>query len=178
VASVYTATSAFSDAKEAPAAFSHPFFSDSGGHFIMAEKKEGDDRFKKFGTVSFTSLTKINDFIDHLEKDKVTGTRCKDCGKFFFPPRADCFQCLASNMEWFEVTGSGKLVSFSKLEYGPAGFQNDVPYSIALLDYGNFKVFGRIAKDVPESDLAVGIPMKTVVNRLPNGQLNYVFVKS
>lgn len=144
----------------------------------MAQKKEGDDRFKKFGTVSFTALTKTNDFIDYLEKDLVAGTRCKDCGKLFFPPRADCCDCLASNMEWFDVTGSGKLVSFSRLEYGPAGFQNDVPYSIALLDYGPFKVFGRIAADIPDAEIAVGMPMRTKVNRLPNGQLNYVFVKA
>ena len=144
----------------------------------MAEKAKVDERFKKFGTVSFTSLTKTNDFIDFLEKGRIAGTRCKHCGRSFFPPRADCFQCLESQMEWFEVAGSGRLVSFSKLEYGPAGFQADVPYCIALLDYGDFKIFGRIGKDVPEADLAVGMPMKTVANTLPNGQLNYVFVKA
>jgi uncharacterized OB-fold protein len=144
----------------------------------MAEKPKIDERFKKFGTVSFTSLTKTNDFVDFLEKGQIVGTRCKDCGRIFFPPRADCFQCLESHMEWHEVTGSGKLVSFSKLEYGPAGFQADVPYCIALLDYGTFKVFGRIDKDVPDAEIAVGMPMKTVANRLPNGQLNYVFVKA
>ncbi len=143
----------------------------------MAEKKETDERFKKFGTVSFTSLTKTNDFIDRLESGQVAGTRCKGCGKVFFPPRADCFQCLAGDMEWFEVTGSGRLVSFSKLEYGPAGFQEDVPYSIALLDYGTFKVFGRIGREVPEAEITVGMPMKTIVNRLPGGKLNYVFVQ-
>jgi hypothetical protein len=144
----------------------------------MAEKSKTDERFKKFGTVSFTSLTKTNDFVDYLEKGRIAGTRCKDCGRVFFPPRADCFQCLAGNMEWFDVTGSGKLVSFSKLEYGPAGFQADVPYCIALLDYGAFKIFGRISRDVPETEIAVGMPMKTVANTLPNGQLNYVFVKA
>ena len=144
----------------------------------MAEKAKADDRFKKFGTVSFTSLTKTNDFIDFLEKGQIAGTRCKGCGRIFFPPRADCFQCLGSDMEWHEVAGSGKLVSFSKLEYGPAGFQEDVPYSIALLDYGDFKVFGRIGREVPEAEIAVGMPMKTIANRLPNGQLNYVFVKA
>jgi hypothetical protein len=142
----------------------------------MPEKKE-DDRFKKFGTVSFTALTKTNDFIDYLEKGQVAGTRCQDCGMHFFPPRADCFKCLTSHMEWFEVSGTGKLVSYSKLEYGPIGFQDDVPYSIALLDYGAYKVFGRIAKEVPEKEIAVGMPMKTTVNRMPSGQLNYVFVK-
>jgi hypothetical protein len=144
----------------------------------MAEKAKSDERFKKFGTVSFTSLTKTNDFVDFLEKGQIAGTRCQGCGRIFFPPRADCFQCLDSRMEWHEVTGSGRLVSFSKLEYGPAGFQEDVPYSIALLDYGAFKVFGRIGNDVPEADLTVGMPMKTIANRLPNGQLNYVFVKA
>jgi uncharacterized OB-fold protein len=144
---------------------------------MMSNVKEVDDRFKKFGTVSFTSITKTNDFIDYLEKGQVMGTRCKDCKMAFFPPRADCHQCLASNMEWFEVVGKGKLISYSKLEYAPIGFQEDVPYCIALLDYGDYKVFGRISSDLPEGEIKVGMQMKTAVNTLPNGQLNYVFVK-
>jgi hypothetical protein len=144
----------------------------------MGSIKEVDDRFKKFGTVSFTSITKTNDFIDYLEKGKVMGTRCKDCGMVFFPPRVDCHQCLAGNMEWSEITGTGKLVTYSKLEFAPIGFQEDVPYCIALLDYGDYKVFGRIADDLPEKEIEVGMEMKTVVNKLPNDQLNYVFAKT
>jgi uncharacterized OB-fold protein len=144
----------------------------------MGSKKEVDDRFKKFGTVSFTSITKTNDFIGYLETGKVMGTRCKDCGKEFFPPRADCYQCLASNMEWFEVGGTGKLLTYSRLQFAPIGFGEDLPYAIALLDYGDFKVFGRIAPGIAEEDLAVGMQMKTVTNTLPNGQLNYVFEKA
>ena len=64
----------------------------------MGSIKEVDDRFKKFGTVSFTGISKTNDFVDYLEKGKVMGTRCKDCGLVFFPPRADCHQCLAGNI--------------------------------------------------------------------------------
>ena len=144
----------------------------------MGKKKEVDDRFKRFGTVSFTSITKTNDFIDFLEDGKVMGTRCKDCGLVFFPPRADCYQCLASNVEWFEVSGNGKLVTYSKLEFAPVGFQDDVPYCIALLDYGKYKVFGRIAKDVPEDEIKIGMEMKTVANKTSNEQLNYVFQKA
>ena len=145
---------------------------------MAQKKKEVDDRFKKFGTVTFTSITKVNDFIDKLEQGKVMGTRCKECGRVFFPPRADCYQCLKSDMEWFEVAGKGKLVSFSKLEFAPVGFGDDLPYSIALLDYGDYKVFGRIANNVPEAEIEVGMEMETVVNTLPNGQLNYVFQKA
>ena len=144
----------------------------------MGKKKEVDDRFKKFGTVSFTSITKTNDFIDFLEGGKVMGTRCKDCGLDFFPPRADCYRCLTSNVEWFEVSGSGKLVTYSKLQFAPVGFQDDVPYCIALLDYGKYKIFGRIAKEVPDDEIKIGMEMKTVVNRTSNEQLNYVFEKA
>jgi uncharacterized OB-fold protein len=144
----------------------------------MDEKKEIDDRFKKFGTVSFTSVTKVNDFIDYLEKGKVMGTRCQDCGTVFFPPRANCYNCLSSSVEWFEISGKGKLVSYSKLKYAPVGFEEDLPYSIALVDYGDYKIFGRLAGDIPDDEISLGMEMKTVVNKLPNGQLNYVFEKA
>ena len=141
----------------------------------MGKKQSIDDRFKHFGTVSFTATTKTNEFIDFLKDGKVMGSRCIDCGLVFFPPRADCYHCLSSNMEWVEVSGTGKLVTFSKLTFAPIGFEDDVPYCIALLDYGAYKVFGRIAADIPDDDIRIGMDMKTVVNTLPNGQLNYVF---
>ncbi len=143
----------------------------------MGKKREIDDRFKRFGTVSFTATTKVNDFIDRLEQDKVSGSRCRECGLTFFPPRADCHKCLSSDMEWFDVSGSGRLVTYSKLQYAPVGFEDDLPYAIALLDYGDYKVFGRIDKELKDDEIEVGMEMATVVNELPNGQLNYVFKK-
>jgi len=144
----------------------------------MAPAKEMDERFKQFGTVSFTAITKTNDFVENLARGKVTGTRCRDCGMVFFPPRADCHRCLAGNIEWFDVSGPGKLVTFSQLQFAPVGFQEDVPYCIAVLDYDDFKVFGRIAPTLPVEELRVGMGMKAVANPLPNGQLNYVFEKA
>lgn len=141
-------------------------------------KQEIDDRFKKFGTVSFTSISKVNEFVSYLEKGNIMATKCKDCGTIFFPPRADCYKCLTSNMDWVEVTGNGKLLSYSKLEYGPVGFGDDLPYSIALLDFGDYKVFGRLSGDVPEEDIKIGMEMTVAVNTLPNGNLNYVFQKA
>jgi uncharacterized OB-fold protein len=144
----------------------------------MGGKKEQDVRLKRFGTVSFTATTKVNDFIDHLEKGEVAGTRCKGCGQKFFPPRADCCKCLDSDVEWFPVEGAGKLLSYSRLQYAPVGFTEDVPYAIAVLDYGDYKVFGRISDAVPEDDIQIGMSMTARPNTLENGQLNYVFEKA
>lgn len=140
----------------------------------MSSKKQ-DVRFGKFGTVSFTQTTRVNDFIDHLEKGKVMYTHCNTCGADFFPPRADCAGCLSSEMAWREVSGTGKLVSYSRLKYAPMGFDADLPYSIAMLDYGDYQVFGRLGGDVDLAEVEIGMAMTTVVNELPNGQLNFVF---
>jgi len=144
----------------------------------MNKKKYLDDRFKKFGTISFTSISKVNDFIGYLEKGKVMGTICKKCGRFFFPPRADCCICLSSDMKWFEVDGKGKLVTYSTLKFAPIGFEDDLPYSIALVDYGKYKDFGKISSTVPDKQLEVGMEMKVKANQLSNGQLSYVFEKA
>jgi uncharacterized OB-fold protein len=144
----------------------------------MGKKREIDDRFKRFGTVSFTAVTKVNDFIDYLDQGKVMGTRCRECGMVFFPPRADCYKCLSSSMEWFEIEGTGVLLTYSKLKFAPMGFEDDLPYCIAVLDYGDYKVFGRIAGDIPDEDIKMGMAMKTAAGKLPNGQLNYVFIKA
>ncbi len=146
----------------------------------MAGKREAeiDDRFRRFGTVAFTGITRINDFITHLEAGRVAGTRCAACGMVFFPPRADCCACFSNRMSWFPVEGEGRLVTWSRLAFGPAGFQEEVPYTIALLDFGDFKVFGRIDRGLPEEELAVGLPMKVRVERLAGDRLSYAFVKA
>jgi uncharacterized OB-fold protein len=141
-------------------------------------KPEEDTRFSKFGTVSFTALTKTNDFIDYLEKGKIEGTKCKKCGAIFFPPRADCYKCFSSDMDWFEVTGAGKLLSFTKLEYAPSGFEEDIPYVLGLVDYGDYKVFGRINREIPLEELKVGMKVKPQVVKLAQGHLNYEFIKA
>ena len=141
-------------------------------------KKPEDVRFAKFGTVSFTKTTRVNDFIDYLEDGKVMYTHCKECGADFFPPRADCAGCLSSDMEWREVSGTGKLVSYSQLKYAPVGFDDDLPYSIAMLDYGDYQIFGRLSQNLDLDYVTIGMDLCTKVNTLADGQLNYVFDKA
>ena len=90
---------------------------------------------------------------DKVQKDRA----------LLFPPRADSYESLSDEVEWFEVTGTGKLLTYSTLTFAPVGFENDLPYTIGVLDYGEYKVFGRIDKSVPEEKLSVGLDMEAVV---------------
>jgi uncharacterized OB-fold protein len=132
--------------------------------------------FERFGQVSFTSQTKAGAFVEYLEKGELRGTKCRSCGRVFFPPRADCSFCLSSDMEWFKVEGQGTLVSFTKVNYGPTGFEADVPYILALVDFNGIRVFGRFSKAVPEEQIGVGMIVKAVTSTLSGDQMSYEFL--
>ena len=139
-------------------------------------KKEIDDRFKRFGTVSFTSASKVNDFIDHLEAGRVTGTVCPQCNIKFFPPRADCCKCHGLDMEWFDAAEeTGRLLTYSHMKYGPQGFEDDLPYTIAVADFGGYRIFGRLAQEIPVESLEIGMPVTVAAHALDKGRMNFVF---
>lgn len=144
----------------------------------MGNTKEVDTRFGRFGTISFTATTRVNDFINYLEQDSVAGTRCQSCGQQFFPPRADCCCCFSSDMAWFCLEEPGRLATFSTLQYGPRGFENDLPYTVGVLEFGAYRVFGRIAKRMDPDALHVGMSMVVRALRLDSGQLSYEFIQS
>ena len=63
--------------------------------------------FEQFGIISFTGVTKTEQFVELLKNNELSGTLCMRCGAKFFPPRSDCDVCLSSDMEWFPIRGRG-----------------------------------------------------------------------
>lgn len=132
--------------------------------------------FEKFGRKSFAAHTKLAAFVDYLEQGELRATQCRACGQNYFPPRADCVACLSNDMEWVKIEGNGKLISYTTANYAPTGFEADVPYTLALADFGKVNVFGRISSEVKKEDLKVGLEVKAVVVKLPEGQITYDFI--
>ncbi|MBI2850024.1 MAG: Zn-ribbon domain-containing OB-fold protein [Chloroflexi bacterium] len=135
--------------------------------------------FETFGKVSFTSETKAAAFVDYLAQGKVMGTRCKACGTAYFPPKMDCPSCPDSETEWVEITGPGKLIAYSTVHYGPAGFEDDAPYTIAVGEFGNgLHIFSRISKDIKVEEIKPGMKLKVVPIKLTGDRLSYEFQKA
>jgi uncharacterized OB-fold protein len=133
--------------------------------------------FENFGVVSFTAETKASDFVSYLEKGQVMATRCRKCGTNYFPPRLDCSKCLGSDVEWFEIKGNGRLVTYTIVNYGPTGFENDAPYTLAIADFDGVRVFGRLSKGIKGSDIKPGMGLKVLPVKLPGDRIGYEFQK-
>ena len=131
--------------------------------------------FENFGIVSFTAEAKITDFVTYLKQGKVMTTRCLECGIRHFPPKADCPRCLASDVEWVEIGGAGKLATYTVVNYGPTGFENDVPYTLAVTDFDKLRIFGRLSRDINEGNVRVGMDLRVVPIELPDSRVSYEF---
>ena len=140
--------------------------------------------FKNFSL--YINQTKIARFIDDLASGKITGTRCKKCGKKYYPPRSDCSDCMVSEMEWIPVGVEGKLRTFTKIHVPPEHFAIPLPrmpfssVQLAPCPIGVLEVeegvnlMGWIPK-IDIKKIKVGMRMKASPQILPDGKVTIVF---
>lgn len=130
--------------------------------------------FEQFGILSFTGTTKAAQFVEYLKKNELCGTLCMRCGAKYFPPRSDCDECLSSDMEWFQIAGEGKLITYTTAMFAPAGFEKDVPYTLGVAEFADgIKVFGRLDKAVSADRIKAGMPVKIRFVQLEGDRLSY-----
>lgn len=132
--------------------------------------------FERFGYISYTAQTKVGEFVERLASGEVCATRCQTCGRVYFPPRTDCTACLDSCKEWVAISNEGTLVSYTRVNYAPAGFETETPYTLALAEFSGLKVFGRLNREVQEKDVKVGKKLRLSVLETPGGNLAYEFI--
>jgi uncharacterized protein len=84
-------------------------------------------------------ITPVNQpFWDGAKAGKLTMQKCKDCGSWVFCPRPVCGDCSSDKLEWVQLSGRGKVFSFTVIRevVGQAlrGFAPDIPYVTAWID--------------------------------------------
>ncbi len=103
-----------------------------------------------------------------LNEEKLMGSRCKDCGAQYVPPRSICVDCYKSDMEWVAMKGKGRLAAFTCINIPPPfmiaqGYNRKNPYctGVVVLEEGA-RVDARIegVDCAKPEDIKVGMPLK------------------
>lgn len=119
--------------------------------------------FEWFGRVSYCPHTKVSDFTIHLKDGRLMGSLCSACGHRSFPPRADCPKCLSGEFEFFEMSGEGTLLTYTRIEAAPSGFEDLAPYTCGVVD---MKETGRFlawfGETIPEAEIKIGMKLQVV----------------
>lgn len=119
--------------------------------------------FSWFGKVSFVPYSKVQDFAVHLKDGRLMGSACRKCGYATFPPRADCPRCMAGEFEFREVSGRGTLYTHTTIAAAPTGFENEVPYTIGVVDLEEGgRLLAWIGKTIPAAEVKIGMPVQVV----------------
>jgi len=79
-------------------------------------------------------------------------------------------------MEWIEVSGTGRLVTYTVVHYGPIGFEDRAPYILALGAFEDgVQILAVLDSDMAQEDIRIGMSLKVVPVLLPHNRIAYQF---
>lgn len=112
-------------------------------------------------------------FIRQLEGDHLCGSKCRNCGTEYLPPRPLCPKCYSAEMEWVEMPREGELAAFTRIHIGPkamlaAGYDREHPYFSGIVRLTNgLSISAQIlgAEDLDPAEIAIGTPVRAEIIR-------------
>jgi len=114
-------------------------------------------RSRPLNLIHGVPIVKTKMFWDGLKEGRIYATKCRDCGKIYFPPQADCPKCLKSNLEWISLSSEGEIETFTESHLKPQGFTYyEKPYIIAIARVGDVRVMGWLMNVKDERCVRVG----------------------
>ncbi len=87
--------------------------------------------------------------------------RCTECGHVRWPANPNCTECLATGVEWAELSGRGELYSWTNFyqRYHPE-WANEAPYNVSMVKLEEGPVMLSNVTGVEDADLDVGIALE------------------
>jgi uncharacterized OB-fold protein len=112
-------------------------------------------------------ITPVNQpFWDGAKAGKLMMQRCKDCRSWVFCPRPICVECNSDQLEWVQLSGRGKVFSFTVIRevVGQAlqGFAPDIPYVTAWIDLDEGPRFCSNIVGCPIESVKIGMDVEVV----------------
>ncbi len=114
------------------------------------------------------------------ERYSLAGVHCKRCESSYFPQRSICPRCRRKGeLEYVHFSGKGKIFSFTGITAPPAGFEDQTPYVLAIIELEEGARLTAQIVDAKESDLEIGAPVERVFRIIqrddPEGLIHYGF---
>lgn len=97
----------------------------------------------------------------------LVGTRCGSCNRVFFPPRLVCPSCRRiGKLEPQKLSGLGKIVSFTVIHVAAEGFEDQVPYVLAVVELEEGPKLTAQVTDCDPSEVKIGDEVEMVFRRM------------
>jgi len=112
------------------------------------------------------------------ERYDLDGNCCTTCGTCFFPARKVCPNCRRKGkLVARKMAKTGKIVSYTEVCSGPAGFEHETPYFITIVELdNNAKLLSQVV-DSDREKIKIGARVEKVFRKIsdidPEGPIAY-----
>lgn len=76
----------------------------------------------------------FKDYNKALKRNKLLGLKCNNCETITCPPMMVCRECASTNHEVIQLSGTGKIVTFTTSYIAAEGREGEVPYTIVMVE--------------------------------------------
>ena len=111
------------------------------------------------------------------QRYRLEAARCEGCSKILYPPRMICPSCGSREFEELVLPREGKVVTFTVVRVPPAGFTEQSPLPIALVELANgARVMVQIGDVADPDELEIGMPVRLEFRRISSdGEAGVIF---
>ena len=96
----------------------------------------------------------------------LVGEQCPHCEAKIFPPRDVCPECGGEAKTAYTFSGKGEVYSFTRMGNAPAGFEEQSPYTVALIKLEEGPIVTAQLTDLGDQDVQIGMPVEMVTRKL------------
>lgn len=100
------------------------------------------------------------------QRYNLVGSACPQCGQKYFPPREVCPKCGGEMSTGYAFSGQGEIYSFTTIYEAPSGFDDNAPYTVALVRLEEGPLVTAQLTDLGDTPLEIGLPVEMVTRRL------------
>jgi uncharacterized protein len=96
----------------------------------------------------------------------LVGEVCPHCQAKIFPPRDVCPECGGEAKTAYQFSGKGEVYSFTVMHDAPAGFEENIPYTVALVKLQEGPMVTAQLTDLGDGQVQIGMPVEMVTRKI------------
>jgi uncharacterized OB-fold protein len=100
------------------------------------------------------------------QRYSLVGEVCPHCEAKIFPPRDICPKCSAEAKTPYTFSGKGEVFSYTTIYDPPEGYQENAPYTVALVKLTEGPMLTAQLTDVDNNKVSIGMPVEMVTRKL------------
>ncbi len=101
------------------------------------------------------------------QRYRLEAAKCAGCEKVHYPPRVVCSECGGKTFETIILPRDGKIVTYTVVRVPPAGFTEQTPLPIALVELmEGVRVMVQIGDVADPAELEIDMPVRLEFRRI------------